>query len=184
MKSVILISVFSTFAGSIGQAETSPAPTMRDATTHEQLVVMYRQASQEDPMRKLAPAKGPDPSTVNQPKSLISESDMICFNGAVTLVPKRAVLQMPKNLADRLKYQPGAKLLSWEEFYALNRGWITTVEVSRIQAEGNSPLAAETQRQLVKSGNLIVATFQGGPISVLPLKVPVEKAATTNTPKP
>ena len=184
MKSVTLISLLSSLSVSIGNAETSPEPPMRDSVTREQLVLMYRHASQNDPMRKMAQAKGSDPSVVNQPKGLISESDVICFNGAVTLVPKRAVLQTPKNLVDRLKYVPGAKIMTWSDFYALNRGWITTVEVSRIQAEGNSPLAAETKKQLVKSGNLIVATFQGGPISVLPLKAPVEKSPTTTTPKP
>lgn len=182
MKFVTLISLLGSLVSSVGHAETPPASTMRDAVSQEQLVAMYRHASQNDPMRKMAQSKGPDPSVVNQPKDLISESDTICFNGAVTLVPKRAVLQTPKNLVDRLKYVPGAKLMSWSEFYALNRGWITTVEVSRVQAEGNNPLTAETKKQLVKSGNLIVATFQGGPISVLPLKVPVEKSPTT-TPK-
>ncbi|MES2924338.1 MAG: hypothetical protein V4819_22495 [Verrucomicrobiota bacterium] len=177
MKAAILISAFGTIAASIGHAETAPKSEMRDSITHEQLVAKYRQASQNDPMLKQAPSKGPDPSTVNKPKSLLGASDLICFNGAVTLVPKRAVLQAPKNLAERLKYLPGAKLLAWSEFYALNRGWITTVEVSRTQAEGNSPLPEETQKQLSKSGNLIVATYQGGPISVLPLKVPEEKTA-------
>ena len=85
-------------------------------------------------------------------------------------------------MSDRIKYQPGAKLLSWGDFYALNRGWITTVEVSRIQAEGNNPLPEETQKKIVKSGNLMVATYQGGPISVLPLKAPVE--TSPKTPKP
>jgi len=33
-----------------------------------------------------------------------------------------------------------------------------------------------------KNGNLIVATYQGGPISLLPLKVPEEKKLTTQTP--
>lgn len=175
MKPVIVIAFFSHFTSAIGLAA---APPMRDAATHEQLALTYRQASQQDPMNKQAPSKGPDPSTVNRPKDLISESDFICFNGAVALVPKRAILQTPKNLMDRLKYQQGAKLMSWGEFYALNRGWITTVEVSRSQAEGNIPLPPETQKQIVKSGNLIVATYQSGPISVLPLKVPVEKPAT------
>ena len=172
MKNMILISLLGTFSA-------AAAGEMQDAATHEQLVVIYRKASQEDPMRKQLPAKGPDPSTVNRPKDLISESDVICFNGAVTLVPKRAVLQIPKNFEDRFKYQPGAKLMSWADFYALNRGWITTVEVSRVQAEGNSPIAEETQKQMVRSRNLIVATYQAGPISVLPPKAPAELATKT-----
>ncbi len=156
---------------------------MSDSVTQEQLVKIYREASQNDPMRKQTQPKDPDPSVVNRPTSLISESDVISFNGAVTLVPKRAILQTPRNLANRLNYVMGAKLMTWSDFYALNRGWITTVEVSRIQAEGNCPLTAETKKHFVKSGNLIVATFQGGPISVLPLKTPVEKPSTITSSK-
>ncbi len=127
-------------------------------------------------MTKLKATTGPDPSKVNQPLDLISQSDIICFNGIATLVPKRAILHIPKNVADRLKFQPGSKIQSWESFYALNRGWITTVEVSRIQAEGNSPLAEDTQKHMVKGGNLVVATMKGGPISVLAPKAPAQPA--------
>ena len=91
-------------------------------------------------------------------------------------MPKRALLGIPKNLADRLKFQPGSQIKSWADFYAQNRGWITTVEVSRIQAEGNKPMSEEFYKNIGKSTNLVVATYQGGPISVLPLKVPVETA--------
>ena len=54
--------------------------------------------------------------------------------------------------------------------------------VSRVQAEGNEPVAEETQKVMAKSTNLIVATYKGGPISVLPLKVPVTD--TTKSPVP
>jgi len=181
MKSLIVISLFG-FSAAAANAEALP---MRDAATHTQLAVTHQKASQQDPMLKQTPAKGPDPSKVNRPESLLGASDIICFNGAVTLVPKRAILQMPKNLVDRLKYQPGAKVLSWAEFYALNRGWITTVEVSRVQAEGNSPLPEETTKMISKSGNLIVATYQAGPISVLPLKqAPAANTTPAATAKP
>jgi hypothetical protein len=182
MKSLIpiVLVLHSTVLLSHGQAPK--APPMRDAATHQQIVVMSRNASQADPMLKQTPAKGPDPSTATPVKSLLAESDVICFNGNVTLVPKRAILQIPKNLEDRFKYKPGAKLLSWAEFFALNRGWITTVEVSRPQAEGNVPIAEETRKTISKSGNLIVATYQAGPISVLPPKAPV--APATPAPQP
>ena len=178
MKSLIVISLF----GCSAAAAIAEVPRMRDAATHAQLAVAHRQASQQDPMRKQAPAKGPDPSTENRPKSLIDSSDVICFNGVVTLVPKRAILQIPKNLMDRLKYQPGAKLMSWGDFYALNRGWITTMEVTRVQAEGNAPLAEADTKRIAKSGNLIIATYQAGPISVLPPK-PTPAETSTPTPK-
>ncbi len=173
MKLTLLISLSGIFTAATMRAE------MRDAATHEQLELIYREASQSDPTRKFTPSKGPDPSTAHPLKDLISESDIVCFNGIATLVPKRAILQIPKNMADRLKYIAGAKLMGWGDFYALNRGWITTVEVSRVQAEGNFPIAEDTRKQMSKSANLIVATFQAGPISVLPLKVPAEKTAAT-----
>ncbi len=175
MKNITLIFLLVSF-------NAEAVEEMRDAATHEQLVVAYRKASQEDPMRRQLPVKGPDPSVVNRPKDLVSDSDILCFNGAVTLVPKQAVMQIPKTMADRLKYVAGAKLMNWGEFYALNRGWITTIEVSRTQAAGTNPISEETQKQMVKSGNLIVATFHGGPISVLPPKVPAD--SETNPSKP
>lgn len=145
---------------------------MRDASTHEQLALTYRKAAQADPMRNMPPAKGVDPSTANQPKDILGESDIICFNGTATLVPKRAILNLPAAMQGRLKFLPGSKLMSWMDFYTINRGWITTVEVSRVQAEGNEALKEEISTRIGKSSNLVVATYKGGPISVLPLKVP------------
>ncbi len=163
--------------------QTAPANQMREAATHEQVSLKYQQAQQQDPMRKLPPAKGVDPSTVNQPLDLISQSDIISFNGMTTLVPKRAVLHIPKGMTDRLKFQPGTRIVGWADFYALNRGWITTVEVSRVQAEGNAALAEEISSRITKSSNLIVATNLGGPISVLPPKAPAAPAAEPVTVK-
>jgi hypothetical protein len=112
---------------------------------------------------------------VNRPKSLLDQSDIICFGNFATLVPKRAILQIPKNLAGRIQIKPGVTIQSWSDFFAANRGWITSVEVSRTQAEGNAPIAEETATRISKSSNLIVATYLGGPISVLPIKVAVDK---------
>ncbi len=169
----------------VPQARSSEvgASSMKDAATHDQLVLTYRQAAQDDPMRKLKAAKGADPSLVNQPKDLISESDILCFGGTATLVPKKAVLHIPKNLADRLKFLPGSKIQSWSDFYAQNRGWITTVEVSRAQAEGNNALAQAISERVPKSANLVVATYQGGPISVLPLKIKSSEKSPAKSPE-
>jgi len=154
-------------AGMVGSSHAEP-PVMRDATTHDQLVLKLRQAEQKDPMKHMATAKGTDPAAVFKPKDLLSQSDIIAFQGLATLVPKRAILQIPKNYQDRIAMQPGAKIVGWEDFFVANRGWITTVEVSRPQAEGTLALPDETKKQMKRSGNLVVATYMGGPISVLP----------------
>lgn len=156
---------------------TAPTLQMRDAASHEELLLERRAAIQLDPMKHLAVATGEDPSKANQPTDILAESDIISFRGMATLVPKRAILQMPQAYSGYLKMEPGSRFVSWLEFYAANRGWITTVEVNREQAEGNEPFAEETQKFLSKSRNLVVATFKSGPISVLPLKEPAPETA-------
>ncbi len=166
-----------------GQARTTSQPRMRDVVTHEQLALAFRKAEQKDPMRVMTAAEGEDPSKSNQPINLLENSDIISFGGLATLVPKRAILATPTNHKQRLGIQPGVRIVGWAEFYAKNRGWITTVEVSRVQAEGNLPIAEETQERIGKSSNLVVATCLGGPISVLPAKV-TEPATETSQTKP
>ncbi|MDP3850891.1 MAG: hypothetical protein Q8Q59_10330 [Luteolibacter sp.] len=155
-----------------GESQRPARPVMRDAATHDQIVRALRHSEQHDPMKDLIQASGEDPSKSNQPVNLLEQSDIISFGGLATLVPKRAILATPTNHKERLTLQPGSRIVGWAEFYALNRGWITTVEVSRVQAEGNLDLAEETRERIGKSSNLVVATCLGGPISVLPLKVP------------
>ena len=182
MKPILAISLFLA-AHSAAQTTTPP---MRDAATHDELALKYRKTLQADPMAQLKSVKGADPTLVNQPQDLVKSSDILCFNGAATLIPKKAILKMPKSLEARLKYLPGSKIQSWADFFAMNRGWITTVEVSRVQAEGNKPLDEAVAERVNKSTNLVVATYMGGPISVLPPKVPAEnaKAATVQNANP
>ena len=156
-------------AGMVGGSHAE-APAMRDAATHDELVPKLRQVEQNDPMKHLPAAKGRNPSAVFHPKDILSQSDIISFQGLATLVPKHAILLIPKNYQNRIAMQPDAKIVSWADFYVANRGWITTVEVNRTQAEGNLALPDKTQKRMSESGNLVVATYMGGPISVLPLK--------------
>lgn len=147
---------------------------IRDVATHEQLTQTLQEALQADPMKSLPESVGEDPAPASRPPDLLSQSDIISFGGLATLLPKRAILQIPQHLASRMVLEPDAKLVSWAEFYAVNYGWITTVEVSRTQAEGNEAMAKESETLLSKSKNLVVATYQRGPISVLPLKPEVQ----------
>jgi hypothetical protein len=168
-------------AGSVWiSAHAFAAPgEMRDTLTDEQLAQKRGLSEQQDPMKKLPIATGEDPSK-DLPKDLISQSDLLCFGGIATLVPKHAILQIPKNYEDRVKYITGTQIKGWSDFYAINRGWITTVEVTLDQAGGKVPIPEATGKQLAKSGNLVVAVFNGGPVSMLPAKVPAEKTETVS----
>lgn len=154
--------------------KTEKKREFRDALTHEDLV---RRRETDDPRRPLAEfqeATGPDPAASNPKRDLVASSDIICYNGNATLVPKRAIISMPERYKTRLQFRPGSKILRWADFYRLNRGWITTVEINRLQAEGNVALSEETLEAVAESPNLVVATMKGGPISLLP---PAESSA-------
>lgn len=187
----ILAAVLAATAMSAHAQQKAPAMPMKDVATDEQLTAKLRASQQADPIAKLEPAKGGDPAKANPVPGLLAGSDILCFGGKATLVPKRAILNQPASLADRVKMQPGAKFQIWPEFITSNRGWITTVEVSRAQAEGREPLSEDTLKSFQDSPNLVVATYQGGPISVLPLKVTPENTpgasnptSTPSAPKP
>ena len=160
---------------------TADGPVMRDVATEEQLVLAQRNARQQDPMKKLPVTKDVDPATLNRPQDLLSQSDILCFGGIATLVPKHAILQVPDTYAERLKITPGVQIVGWMDFFAANRGWITTVEISRVQAEGKEPIAEDNRKLLAKCRNLVMATYQGGPISLLAPNVPPSASPPAST---
>lgn len=170
---LVLVSLLTLSQGQDATASLD-RPPMRKAPTNEELIVQLRASEQE---MALATASKPASSTVDTRSSgpapdLFDTSDILCYNGAFTLVPKTAVLQFPKNLADRLKVQPGAKVVSWLDFYSANRNWITTVEVTKSQAAGAQPLSEQTADHMAKCGKLVVATFEGNPVSLHPVPRP------------
>ena len=134
---------------------------------------MRRPLQQADPVRDLGPPSGTseeDPSLANNERDLVKSSTVFAYRGYLTLVPKRAVLHVPERLQDRLEPDKGAKILTWKNFHQANRGWIRTLEVTREQALGHTPFNEEITKSISESAQVVVATYKGGPISVLPLK--------------
>ena len=170
-----------------GQADPKK-PAFRDAATNETLTKKYQEVSAKGPMRKFKEATGEDASVKNKVGNLLENSEFISFNGNTTLVPKNALLQIPDRYKTRINnHKPGSKILSWLDFYTLNRGWISTVEVNLAQAKAEKPISPELLDTLSKKGHLVVAVLRnGGPISVRPPKVEAEAKteAETNESKP
>ncbi len=152
------------------------AVEMRDIASHEQLSQRLRASEQRDPMKNLAPAEGEDPSKAARPADLLATSEVLCFNGVATLVPKGAVLAVPANLKARTGFQAGARIVPWQQFYVNNRNWLSTAEVSFEQAAGRKELPEGLRNQLEESRTIIVATMRQGPISVNPFEPPAEDA--------
>ncbi len=141
----------------------------RVAATHDSLSQKLRMQNAVDPMKALEKSEGVDPSTVNQPVSLLDSSDLISYGGITTIVPKRAIMQIPEKYKDRINsHVDGNTIVGWLDFYAKNRGWITTVEISRAQAAGREGFSEEFSEQLSKNTNLVITVLAAGPISFRP----------------
>lgn len=154
-----------------------PKPAFRDAATNETLTAKFREVSKTDPLGKFQKSEGADPSVVNKVGNLLDNSELITFNGNTTLVPKNAIIRIPEKYKARVNnHKPGSKILSWVDFLRLNRGWISTIEVSFTQAKGLATVSGKEMDTLEESGNLIVAVLKNGPISVLPLKTDTDDA--------
>ncbi len=146
---------------------------VRDAAWHQAMAQKRRAAQANNPLANYKVVEGEDATPVHQPVDIVDNSDIISFNGLTTLVPKRAILTIPESVQNRIgKHTPGHRIVAWKEFLHANRGWITTMEVSRAQAEGRQPFNEIATERISKSSSLMVATYQGGPISVLPLREP------------
>lgn len=181
----VLVAAAASLSAASAQQVRASAPT-RDAATHEQILAQ-RQELQRQAEEKAATtvAASPvtlekDPSKVNKPTGLIGRSEVLSYNGYATLVPKRAIIHLPGSLGSRLGLDKSDKIQGWQEFYLNNRGWISTVEVTPKQAEGKEPLPEETLKTMGESSSIIVATYQGEPISVLPVQAVQTEGATSN----
>lgn len=152
---------------------------MREVPTHEQLSNALREAQAMNPLNNFKAVEGEDQTEVYRPESLLATSDIISFNGLTTLVPKRAILALPESFKNRIgSHIEGNRVVQFQEFLHANRGWVMAVEVTRAQAQGREQLSESVMERVGKSTSLMVATFQGGPISVLPLRDPEEGEST------
>jgi hypothetical protein len=156
-------------------AQSTGSVKMRDAATHDQLSQLLRMMQQRDPIQALGPAigkKDEDPSKALTSRDLIKDSAILCYRGYLTLVPKRAVLHLPEKLKERFEAKDKVKIVSWSGFLQINRGWIRALEVTREQAMGQTPMSEEVMKSFQDETSAVIATFKGGPISVLPYIAP------------
>ena len=91
---------------------------------------------------------------------------MLSFGEFWTMVPKGAVLHIPSSLTSRVNVEPQGTLISWSNFMARNRGWLRAQPVEMAQARGESPVSEESLEAINNSSQVVIATFQNGPISV------------------
>ncbi|BCX49094.1 hypothetical protein HAHE_30020 [Haloferula helveola] len=156
----------------------------RDAATHDTIVGNARpRPNPISSMRRVVMPEEVKVSEAPKPESILARSEVLYRGNIATLIPKRAVLHLPSGLRGALARPAegqGVKFVQWSQFYAANRSWIRTVEVTRAQAEGMEAMPEETVEKFKESREMIVATYQTGPISVMPVKEPEAATATTD----
>lgn len=162
-----------------------PSRQVVDIVTADELAKQRKTAPQYEQGKEFQPSENTeDPSKKNVVSDIVSQSDILSYAGYTTLVPKHAIVHRPAGFEDRYVFKPGTKVVNWPAFYQANRGWITVIEITRAQAEGNVPLAEEVQEMLRKSTSLVVAVYQGDPISLLPKPVVSSENNVPENPKP
>ena len=114
-------------------------------------------------------------------ESLVARSTIVSGSSNWTIVPRGAVLVTPTRFKGRVDGKRAGKLVTWRDFYAKNGSWIRLLPVTLAQATGQDPLKAEYLESLKRSGLLVVAVCQGGPISV---NLPVEGKEPPKLAKP
>ncbi|MBK1827666.1 hypothetical protein [Haloferula rosea] len=166
--------------------QAPPRAVIRDAATHDSIVEAGRGRA-VNPIGQLATANIPEEvksSKPFKPESLIARSEVLKRGNTATLVPKRAVLHLPADLRGVMGLPENPQLVNWPDFLMQNRAWIRTVEVTRAQAEGQAPLSEAMLESFKDCRQVVVATYQTGPISVLPYVAPEEPAETANVEEP
>ncbi|MEX1115406.1 MAG: hypothetical protein WEB53_09150 [Akkermansiaceae bacterium] len=167
-KRLVLAATLLAGASLQGFAEQG-AIVIRDAPTNEDMNLQLRKAQAESSKRPVADTiVSQDVSKMAKSDNLLERSIVLSFRGAAALIPKGAIIEYSEKYKDRLKKSPGDRLGDFSEFVAANRGWLSTYEVSFVQAQGKVPLDENARAQMKKNGNVVVATFRGNPIEVLP----------------
>ena len=99
-------------------------------------------------------------------QSIINESTILHDGKNWTLVPKNAVVFLPKAMKSRVNTSPVGTLLPWSAFLKKNHDWVTTNEVTFEQAAGSEEISAKTTAAWSKENKIVVAVHHDGPISV------------------
>lgn len=144
-------------------AAASAAP-MKDRVTGEELSAR-RTAS---PVSTLTQPSAEEERVARPSQESIINQSLILTDGTNwTLVPRGAVLHLPEAHQGKVGGRPVGNLLSWTQFVAANRSWVSAEEITLRQAEGVHELDERRTAFWPKQDKIIVAVYLGGPISVV-----------------
>lgn len=153
-----------------GPVLADPSKTAREVVSDQELRARMSAA----PRMKEHLEKGSLPRAANvdvsRPKlnrDLISRSILLHDGRFFTLLPPGSVLHLPTGRHDRILLEPKGDFLTWSAFLKRNEDWLKTQEVSLETAKGNVKQVEQITLGLAKDPKVVIAVYQGGPISLL-----------------
>ena len=154
MKSaLILCAIASTAAASQPVLVRVTAETLARLQAKDPMIRLVKPAEEIDIRRPAA-------------SSPILDSTILHDGTHWTLVPKGSVVHLPAAHQTKIDSKPVGTLLAWQEFLERNKSWVETADVTFEQAAGVEEIPAATAAKWTKSGKVVVASHQLGPISV------------------
>lgn len=112
-----------------------------------------------------APARAPIPVKINA-TGIAARSTVLTDGRRWTIVPRGALLDVSASYADRVNVEPRGELVTWNEFYRFNSGWLHRQSVQSSHARGESAFSEEQIEAFRRTGRVTVAVLQGLPVTV------------------
>lgn len=102
--------------------------------------------------------------------SLKDRCDILSSQGKLVMVPKGSILFIPDSLKSKVitSGKPTGKLITWNEFLALNGTWIHMFSVTFDQASGKAKIPQDQLESLGQLNKIVVARRGKNIISVSP----------------
>jgi hypothetical protein len=110
-------------------------------------------------------AEGETRAIARASDDVLASSQILAANGQWTLVPKNAIVHVPKNLAQFVAEAPTGKMIPWADFLVANRSWLNNLEITMDEASGKTPINPVLVESWPKQGKIVVTTHKGGAIS-------------------
>lgn len=133
--------------------------------THEELLELQKKSAESQPVREVHPKN--EKAESREDSNLLANSQILRSGETWTLVPKTAVICFPAQYSDKLVAAPKGKFVPWSKFLSANFAWLDTKEIDISTSSGATTMKYESFALLKNSNKVIVATLNGGPVSIV-----------------
>ncbi len=113
---------------------------------------------------------------------LLKYSDFLGKDGKYVILPKNSVIYVPESLEATRLASPEGRMIPWMEFLRNHRSIISTLDVTMDQVYGKKPLPPETLEMAAKNKLIVIAVYNGNPITVIKAPDPATAQNTTTPP--